>query len=96
MSGSAHFQLSGNAAEYYEQFAVKYIMGPWAPRLVTAANIQLDERVLDVACGTGVVTRAAALELGPNGSVTGLDLNSGMREVAKSRGNPGVGTLSWV
>ena len=96
MSGSAHFQLSGNAAEYYEQFAVKYILGPWAPRLVKAANIQPDDRVLDVACGTGVVTRAAALALGPNGTVTGLDLNSGMLEVAKSRGITGAGTLSWV
>ena len=42
-----------------------YVLGPWAPLLVDAADLAPDERVLDVACGTGVVTRIAAKRVGP-------------------------------
>lgn len=96
MSNSAHYQLSGNAAKYYDQVPARYILGPWAPRLVDAADIKPDEQVLDLACGTGVVTRAAALELGSGGSITGFDLNAGMLEVAKSYENPSACMLSWI
>ena len=41
------------------------------------------DRLLDVACGTGVVARAAAGRVGPNGTVTGLDLNQAMLAVAQ-------------
>ena len=90
------WQLSGNAAEQYEQVAARYILGPWVPGLVKTAEIQRDEKVLDLACGTGVVTRAATAELGPSGQITGLDLNEGMLEVAKGIEMPGDGKLSWV
>ena len=42
------------------------------------------ERVLDVACGTGVVARLAAARVGGSGNVVGLDLNPGMLAVAAS------------
>jgi ubiquinone/menaquinone biosynthesis C-methylase UbiE len=45
-------------------------------------------RVLDVACGTGVLTLAAADLVKPDGSVVGLDLNPGMLEVAMRKGSP--------
>ncbi len=90
------WQLSGNAAEQYEKIPARYILGPWASGLVEAAEIQRDEKVLDLACGTGVVTRAAAAKLGPAGHITGLDLNEGMLEVAKAIRNPGVGGIAWI
>ena len=40
-------------------------------------------RLLDVACGTGVVARAAADLVTPEGSVTGVDLNPAMLAVAR-------------
>ncbi|HEY5867402.1 MAG TPA: methyltransferase domain-containing protein [Candidatus Tectomicrobia bacterium] len=40
-------------------------------------------RVLDVACGTGVVTRLLAARVGPTGTVVGLDINPGMLAVAR-------------
>ena len=90
------WQLSGNAAEQYERIPARYILGPWASDIVEAAKIQGDEKVLDLACGTGLVTRAAATKLGPAGHITGLDLNEGMLEVAKAIRNPGVGGLNWM
>ena len=90
------WQLSGNAAEQYEKIPARYILGPWASDIVEAAEIQGDEKVLDLACGTGLVTRAAATKLGPAGHITGLDLNEGMLEVAKAIRNPGVGGLDWM
>ena len=41
------------------------------------------DRVLDVACGTGVLARAASRRVGERGSVTGLDPNPGMLSVAR-------------
>jgi ubiquinone/menaquinone biosynthesis C-methylase UbiE len=96
MPDPEQWQLSGNAAEQYEKIPARYIVGPWTPGLVETAEIQRDERILDVACGTGLVTRAASLKLGPAGHITGLDLNEGMLEVGKSLGVPGPGDLAWV
>jgi SAM-dependent methyltransferase len=47
--------------------------------------------VLDVACGTGVLTLAVAKRVGPEGTVIGLDLNEGMLAVAKRK----APTIAW-
>lgn len=49
-----------------------------AAELVARANLQQGWSVLDVACGTGLVTYLAAAEVGPTGSVQGVDLSPGM------------------
>lgn len=90
------WQLSGNAAELYERYVVPYILGPWAPGLVERAALQPGERVLDVACGTGVVARHAAQKVGTSGHVTGLDLNPGMLAVARSLPPPPGASIIWV
>ena len=84
MHEGSGFQVSSNAAELYEQYAVPYVLGPWAPELVEVAALGRGERVLDVACGTGVVARLAASRVGPTGQVTGIDLNAGMLAVART------------
>src|SRR5439155_18007714 len=77
-------QYGGNAAENYERYFVPTIGMPFATALLDAAGLHRGERVLDVACGTGVVARLAAERVAPNGAVAGLDINPAMLAVARS------------
>lgn len=81
-------QLRRKRAENYERYFVPAIGSPLATELVEAARLSAGERVLDVACGTGVVARLAAEQVGPSGHVTGLDVNPGMLAVARSVPSP--------
>ena len=91
-----HFDkdYGGNPAENYERHFVRAIGAPLGIDLVKTAEICTGERVLDVACGTGVIARLAAQRAGANGSVVGLDLNPGMLAVARSATPPGT-TIVW-
>jgi SAM-dependent methyltransferase len=80
-----------DAATGYEDQLVPALMQEWAPRVAEAARIGPGDVVLDVACGTGVLTREAARRAGPTGSVTGFDLSPAMLAVA-ARLSP---TLQW-
>lgn len=55
------------------------------PHLRAAAGFSVGERVLDVGCGTGATTRAAARAVGATGHVTGVDLSTRMLELARAR-----------
>jgi SAM-dependent methyltransferase len=81
-------QVAAPAAEVYEAFFVPALFGQFAGPILDAAGVGPGHRVLDVACGTGVVTRAAAARVGPGGAVAGLDVNEGMLAVAR-RSRPG-------
>ncbi|MEP6689057.1 MAG: methyltransferase domain-containing protein, partial [Gemmatimonadales bacterium] len=70
------------AALGYEAKLVPALMDEWAPRVAVAADIHPGDQVLDVACGTGGLARAAATRAGPGGSVAGLDLDPAMLAVA--------------
>ncbi len=84
----------GSATENYERYFVPAIGRPLAEHLVAAAALRPGERVLDVACGTGVVARLAADRVGPAGTVAGADVNAGMLAVARtaaaSSGRPSI------
>jgi SAM-dependent methyltransferase len=96
MSEHEQWQLTADAAELYERYPARYILGPWAPLLVDAAALARGERVLDVACGTGLVARIAAQRIGPAGRVVGVDLNPGMIAVARSLPAPIAAPIEWL
>lgn len=80
MSG---YQLSGDAPSMYARFAGK-IIGTFTDELIQAGAPQDGDRVLDVACGTGLVAsrvRPASQKLC---FVTGIDINEGMLRVARN------------
>jgi ubiquinone/menaquinone biosynthesis C-methylase UbiE len=93
---SEQWHLTAEAAELYERWPCRYILGPWAPLLIDASDLAAGERVLDVACGTGVVARAAANRVGPAGCVVGVDLNPGMIAVARSISGPIGVAIEWL
>jgi ubiquinone/menaquinone biosynthesis C-methylase UbiE len=84
MAQQERWQMSGSGPELYEHYMVPAIFAPWAAYLVEQAALQAGERVLDAACGTGIVARLAAQQLRGTGRVVGLDLNPGMIALAGS------------
>lgn len=91
------FQASdyqGTGPENYERHFVPTIGAPLAADLIEVASLRPGERVLDVACGTGVVTRLAARRVGSDGAVAGLDINPGMLAVARAATPTGV-NIDW-
>jgi len=74
-------ELTAIATEY-EARLVPAVFQAWSVPVLTAAEVTAGDRVLDVACGTGVLARAAAEAVGREGAVTGIDLNPGMLAVA--------------
>ena len=87
-------QYGGNAAENYERYFVPTIGIPFATILLDAAGLHRGEHVLDLACGTGVVTRLAAERVGPTGAVAGLDINPAMLSVARTVPTSGA-PIEW-
>lgn len=76
-------QAQINAANAYEALMVPALFARKSVEVADAANLTSGQRVLDVACGTGILSREAATRVGAAGSVAGLDRNAGMLHVAK-------------
>src|SRR5262245_65818993 len=83
-SGASGWQLEGNAPLAYDTYIADVFLQDYSRRLVEVAGIKPGDRVLDVACGTGVVTRLVANKIGSAGQVVGLDLNAGMLARARA------------
>lgn len=83
------------AAENYEKRVVTYTTGPFAVILLEHANPQPGERVVDIACGTGIVARQTAPHVGATGTIVGIDINPAMLAIARSLPVPEGGTIDW-
>ena len=75
------------AAEYYEAFWSQQLSAV-QQRLLALSALSAGERVIDIACGTGLVTRWAADRVGPSGVVVGTDLSQTMVDLASRRAPP--------
>ena len=62
----------------------------WNRRVVDAASLNPGGTALDLACGTGSLTRDLARKVGPDGYVLGVDFSREMLRAAWSRSTPGV------
>jgi SAM-dependent methyltransferase len=95
MSSVSYQHFTGTAAENYQRDFVPAIATPVSRELLRVADLQPGERVLDVACGTGLITRLAAEQVGAQGVVTGVDIAPDMIDVAKNVPAPGGAAIQW-
>jgi ubiquinone/menaquinone biosynthesis C-methylase UbiE len=89
------WQLAGKSAEAYERYLVPALFTASAERLLDLAGVKEGDRVLDVACGTGIVARRAVPRAGAAGKVVGLDLNGDMLEVARTASAGTRPAIEW-
>jgi ubiquinone/menaquinone biosynthesis C-methylase UbiE len=84
-----------NPAEFYERYMVPVIHGPLAADLVARVAPQPGERVLDVACGTGIVARTIAQALAGQVELTGIDISPLMLAVAREAARAEGAAITW-
>ena len=86
---------SPNPAQLYEDYLVPGIHARWTPLFLQYADPRRGEHVLDLGCGTGIVSRHVAEAIGSDGSVTATDVSPHMLEVARELPAPKGGTVTW-
>ena len=79
MSG---FQLSGDAPTIYNRVGLK-LLEPWTEDLIVSGKVRDGDRVLDLACGTGVVASRVRSVSRKLCTVVGLDINEAMISAAR-------------
>ena len=77
--------FAGSVPEIYDRLMVPLIFAPYAADLAAQAALLKPQLVLEIAAGTGAVTRALALALPATTRMTVTDLNPPMLEQARSR-----------
>lgn len=83
-------------ADRYETTLVPVIFRPWAQELIRRAAPRDGENILDLACGTGAVSREIILSNVKPGSLTGADMSADMLAVAKARAKAAGIAADWV
>ena len=84
-----------NPARVYEENGVPRQFRPFGEDLVARAAPQPGERVLDLACATGIVARLVAPRVAPGGTVTGLDVSPAMLAIARERAEAEGVAVTW-
>ncbi len=95
MNTVSYRDFTGTGAENYERYFVPAIARPVSAGLLATVDLHPGERVLDVACGTGVIARLAAERVGPTGTVTAIDLAPDMIDVARATPTPAGAAIEW-
>ncbi|WP_157042026.1 class I SAM-dependent methyltransferase [Nitriliruptor alkaliphilus] len=86
----------GSPAEAYEAYYGPAIFGPLSEVTLATWQPPAGTSVLDVACGTGILTRRLAEAVGDGAPVVGVDLNPAMLEVARALAPPRDPPLRWL
>ena len=78
--------FAGSIPKFYETYLVPLLFEPYAVDLVNRLASRAPGRVLEVAAGTGVVTRAMTAALPERVSIVATDLNQSMLDQAAALG----------
>ncbi|WP_162798240.1 class I SAM-dependent methyltransferase [Sulfitobacter sp. SK011] len=83
-------------AERYQSVLVPVIFEPWASELIRRAEPGNGEHILDLACGTGVVTRQIPKLISNPGRLVGVDHNGAMLDVARVLAKEAGLDAEWI
>lgn len=86
--------FTGKIPENYDRYLAPLLFDPYADDLVARLPVRDGMRVLEVACGTGIVTRRLVDKLAGRGTIVASDLNEAMFAHARTR-LPGRGDATW-
>ena len=89
MSNASAF--SGSVPEFYDRYLVPWLFAPYAADLVARFPERDDLAVLELACGTGIVTRRLRKALPDSATLVATDLNDAMIDYARAAvPDPGI------
>lgn len=89
-----HRTFGGSIPEYYERYLVPFYFTPFAHDLAARLQISANARILELACGTGVVAHTIAERLSGDGRIVATDLNQAMIDVARNK-SPRDHRIEW-
>ncbi len=95
MSASNAFHLSTTAAEAYENQKVPSVLRPLAEATLDAISRPIGSRLIDIACGTGIIPKLLVERLSGERRIVGTDLNPAMIEVARRTMPRSPHTVDW-
>lgn len=85
MTALSNAAFVGSIPEYYDRYLGPVLFDPYAADLVARLNVPENASVLELACGTGIVTRRLRDRLGPTASLVATDLNEAMMSYASGK-----------
>lgn len=84
----------GSIPENYDRYLGPVLFDPYAKDLVSRLNVSQDAAVLELACGTGILTRRLRDRLGPVAKLVATDLNDAMLDYAARKFKP-ADRINW-
>jgi ubiquinone/menaquinone biosynthesis C-methylase UbiE len=96
VTSESGWQVTGDASSNWERLLVPAVCARSAEALVERAGLRPGDRVVDLACGTGIVARHAVKRVRWGGSVTGIDLNAQMLAVAREVTTHVHPPIEWI
>ncbi|MEP2531076.1 methyltransferase domain-containing protein [Shimia sp.] len=90
------FRLTTAAAQKYDNHSVPAMFGPLARATLEKVSLPKNAHILDVACGTGALTREIAAQMQGTGRLVGADLNDTMIDLATQRHPPDSHSAAYV
>jgi ubiquinone/menaquinone biosynthesis C-methylase UbiE len=88
-------QFDGSIPANYDRFLGPVLFEPYAADLAVRLNLNKRATVLELACGTGILTKALSRSLSPNPRLVATDLNLPMLEYARAKIHD-VPSISWM
>jgi ubiquinone/menaquinone biosynthesis C-methylase UbiE len=88
MSSKPNSAFVGSIPDNYDRYLGPVLFDPYAVDLVSRLNVSADSSVLELACGTGIVTRRLRDRLGSEAKLVATDLNEAMLDYASKKFRP--------